>query len=117
MVVGPAETLEAADIVSCWGIPTVREKLFGDTLMPDGGVAVTCTLLENPSVPLTETWADCVPLAAITRIAGCADNEKSGCGPDEEPDEPPPLHEINPQQIAVTTRPITAGRIPDSGCA
>jgi len=69
-VVGPAEMLETADIVSCWAAPTVKEKLLGDTLTPDGGVALTCTLPEKPFMPLAESWADCVPLAAITRVAG-----------------------------------------------
>jgi len=46
--------------------------------MPDDGVTVTWTLLENPLVPLTEICADCVPAGAITTVAGCVDSEKSG---------------------------------------
>ena len=112
-VVEPAETFAAADIVSCWEVPTVREKLLGDTLMPDGVDALTCTLLESPFTSLTEICADWVPPAAITRVAGCADNEKSGWGPDG----PPPPHETNEHQITATARlQIAPRRIPDFLC-
>ncbi|MGA9304788.1 MAG: hypothetical protein WBW31_05210 [Candidatus Sulfotelmatobacter sp.] len=74
----PGETLDDADIVSCCGVPTDKEKLGGDTLTPDGGVVVICALPENPFSPFIEMIADCVPPGAITTVAGCVDKEKSG---------------------------------------
>jgi hypothetical protein len=50
----PGEELAAADIVNCSGVPVETEKLLGETVMPEGGVAVTCTLPENPFTPVTE---------------------------------------------------------------
>lgn len=66
----PGDALTAADIVSRCGAPMASEKLLGDTLMPEGGAAVTCTLPENPSTPLTEICADSDPPCAIARVAG-----------------------------------------------
>jgi len=63
---------------TCCGAPIDKEKLLGDTLRPDGTVTVTCTLPENPFIPLTETCAGCVSPCASTTVAGCADKEKSG---------------------------------------
>ena len=70
IVAVPGERFAAADTVTGTGVPGVTEKLLGETVIPDGGVAFTCTLPVSPFFPVAEIWIDCVPPGAITRVAG-----------------------------------------------